>query len=93
MNSLELKNAVWAESGNECVYCLRRSGGQDKTVDHLIPLSSGGPTNLQNLVAACRGCNRRRSKAFPLKNVNAKHYDYVAEKLAQIIASLNYQIP
>lgn len=45
--------AVLAAAGHLCEYCHRpaRSG------DHVIPLSRGGATTRDNVVAACRHCN------------------------------------
>lgn len=40
-----------------CVYC---NGGAD-TIDHIVPLSSGGAHSVDNLVAACLSCNSRKS--------------------------------
>jgi 5-methylcytosine-specific restriction endonuclease McrA len=36
-----------------CHYC----GGTATTADHVVPKSKGGPSDLWNLVAACRPCN------------------------------------
>jgi 5-methylcytosine-specific restriction endonuclease McrA len=45
---------VLARDGYTCVYC-----GQDATtVDHVVPLKSGGdPIALENMVACCKRCN------------------------------------
>jgi 5-methylcytosine-specific restriction endonuclease McrA len=43
-----------------CQYCLKRFPENELTVDHVIPLSHGGPSTVDNLVAACSPCNNRR---------------------------------
>lgn len=32
-----------------------------KKMDHIIPISKGGTSNPDNLQAACRNCNRKKS--------------------------------
>lgn len=50
-----------------CQFCGARPGNDDIEVEHLIPVSKGGSDNDENLVAACRKCNRNKSDlvAFP----------------------------
>lgn len=42
------------ELRDECIYCSSR---KDLSVDHLIPISRGGPDIPDNAVIACRSCN------------------------------------
>jgi 5-methylcytosine-specific restriction endonuclease McrA len=35
------------------------------TVDHVVPLSRGGPSEAENLVIACYDCNQRKSNMIP----------------------------
>lgn len=46
-----------------CRYCGRRS--QTMEVDHIIPVSQGGTSTLENLVTACRNCNRKKAGRTP----------------------------
>lgn len=39
-----------------CAYC----GGHATTVDHVVSVANGGTDDLDNLVAACWPCNRRK---------------------------------
>lgn len=41
-----------------CVYCLRPTTGRD----HVVPLSRGGPNDIDNIVPACRSCNSRKHR-------------------------------
>ncbi len=44
-----------------CAYC----GGQADTLDHIVPVASGGTSAWDNLTAACRSCNSRK-RSTPL---------------------------
>ena len=45
---------VLARDGYTCYYC----GNDASTVDHIVPLKSGGdPISLENMVACCKRCN------------------------------------
>lgn len=47
-----------------CRYCGARPGADLLEVDHLVPRSMGGSDRRENLVAACRTCNSRKSDAI-----------------------------
>jgi 5-methylcytosine-specific restriction endonuclease McrA len=50
----KMKEAVLSEKGFSCAYC----GSNEKlTVDHVVPLSRGGTSDLSNLVPCCFSCN------------------------------------
>jgi 5-methylcytosine-specific restriction endonuclease McrA len=34
-------------------------------IDHIIPVSQGGDSTLDNLVTACRRCNRKKAARTP----------------------------
>jgi len=44
---------IFAQSNGQCVYC----DGKATCLDHVIPISRGGPDIAINLVAACTSCN------------------------------------
>ena len=54
-----LRRQVAARAGNCCEYCHLPAVGQVGRfpVDHVIPRSSAGPTDLTNLALACPACN------------------------------------
>jgi hypothetical protein len=58
----ELRNRVAAAARYRCGYCLANEAivGMPMEVDHLIPESLGGPTELDNLWLACSLCNGHR---------------------------------
>lgn len=52
------------DRGTHCYYCgvaFSDGAGSDRTVDHRIPKSRGGPDLLVNMVFACRACNERKA--------------------------------
>ncbi|WP_432495306.1 HNH endonuclease [Kineococcus auxinigenes] len=61
-----LQRAV-ARDGPACVWCGRELSGLVRaTTDHLVPRVQGGPSWLENEVAACRRCNGERGHASPV---------------------------
>ena len=52
---------VLHRDGATCIWCGRAFGDRvGATTDHLIPRVRGGPSWLENEVAACRRCNGER---------------------------------
>ena len=53
------RRAVWAKSNGQCWYCgcEVQFGSKDFTIDHFIPSSKGGLTELDNLFPCCKLCN------------------------------------
>jgi hypothetical protein len=60
--SESLRSTVIQRAGERCEYCLLTSrfqvGGFE--LDHIHPVTRGGPTNLDNLAFACPVCNGRK---------------------------------
>ena len=44
-----------------CQYCARQPGGEELTIDHVVPRSQGGTSTWENCVLACINCNARRA--------------------------------
>ena len=53
---------ILERDGYECIWCRRPIdvGMNRATTEHLIPRVKGGPSWVENEVAACRGCNGKR---------------------------------
>ena len=47
-----------------CQSCFTYVPDDQVEFDHIIPLSKGGPTTVQNLRLLCRACNRKKSNAL-----------------------------
>lgn len=55
-------SAIFDRDGRQCVYCGER---ENLTIDHIVPLDSGGPHCEDNLASACLRCNSSKG-AKPL---------------------------
>ncbi|WP_370531392.1 HNH endonuclease [Nakamurella sp. PAMC28650] len=53
-----MKQAVWARDRGACAHC---GAGTALEFDHVIPLSRGGATTVNNLQILCQPCNSRKS--------------------------------
>lgn len=55
----QLRQAIFLRAGGLCEYCRLAQATQVATfpVDHIVPVSSGGRTELDNLALACPRCN------------------------------------
>lgn len=60
---VDLHKAVIERAAGRCEYCRRAQAGQEATfhVDHVIPISAGGETSLDNLAWACVSCSLRKA--------------------------------
>jgi len=56
---------VLLRDGFECQYCGARPGVGELTLDHVLPRSRGGLLTWDNVVAACKPCNRRKGSRTP----------------------------
>lgn len=55
------REGVLKRDRRRCAYC----GGHARTVDHVLPVSRGGPSSWLNVVAACSACNGRKGNRTP----------------------------
>ena len=52
---------ILTRDDHQCQYCGNHFRESDLTIDHVIPRSKGGKNEWDNVVAACRACNQRKS--------------------------------
>lgn len=52
-----------AKAKGKCFYCSMRV--EMLTIDHILPICSGGSHTLDNIVFACHACNSRKSGTHP----------------------------
>ena len=57
----ELKLAVWHRDRGRCREC---GSGFDLQYDHVIPLSLGGATSVENIQLLCGDCNRQKGASL-----------------------------
>jgi hypothetical protein len=63
----ERLEAVLERDGGTCTWCGRGFGDLvTPTTDHVVPRVKGGPSWLENEVAACRRCNAERGHRSPV---------------------------
>lgn len=65
-----LRQAVMAAAQGRCAYCLspEQMMGVTFEVDHVIPRSAGGHTQLGNLCWSCPTCNRHKAKRLSARD-------------------------
>lgn len=61
-----LAREVRERAGDVCEYCRLPQNSQEATfhIDHVIPLSRGGETTLDNLALACVSCSLRKGARY-----------------------------
>ena len=53
----------WNQFDNACAYCgFKPADPSELEVEHVVPVSKGGPNLLSNIVPACNCCNRSKHK-------------------------------
>ncbi len=59
----KIRQDILLRDGRRCRYCWSNVGPFE--IDHVIPVSRGGGSEPDNLVVACRLCNRRKKDRTP----------------------------
>jgi len=73
--------AVHDRDNWSCAYCGRSVSKTPPcdallaTVDHIVPVSRGGPSSWANLVSACKECNNRKADRTPQEAGMALRFD------------------
>ena len=60
-----VQQRIWVADGFKCVYCNRKMGEVQMTIDHFIPLELGGKNGPANYLSACRKCNKDKGSQDP----------------------------
>ncbi len=88
--------AVLERDGPTCAWCGRAFDERvTPTTDHLVPKVKGGPSWLQNEVAACRRCNGERGHRGAvdwLAECERRGWSPDAARVARVLASLETAI-
>ncbi|HET7615897.1 MAG TPA: HNH endonuclease [Bacillales bacterium] len=71
---------TFAHADGECVYCERKT--EVLTIDHIIPLSQGGPNSFANTVMSCRSCNASKGNRPVSEWADVRALRTVVDKMA-----------
>ena len=55
----KFRAAIVERDGRGCFFCLNPMREDDMTLEHLVPVSKGGPNHMDNMVLAHQACNQR----------------------------------
>ncbi len=56
---------IFKRDHSTCQYCGAQPGGEELTIDHVLPRSQGGVSSWENCVLACMACNKRKADRTP----------------------------
>ncbi len=84
--------AVLERDGPTCIWCARPFAPLvPPTTEHVVPRVKGGPSWLENEVAACRRCNGERGHRGPvewLEECLRRGWDADVDRLARSLSAL-----
>lgn len=72
-----VQQKVWWADGLKCMYCQRKMGEVQLTIDHFWPLEQGGKNDPSNYLSACRKCNKDKGGMSPVAWCQLKKLSYV----------------
>jgi 5-methylcytosine-specific restriction endonuclease McrA len=71
-----VQQKVYVADGLICMYCRRKMGSVQLTIDHFIPIEMGGVNNTSNYLSACRKCNKDKGSLDPKEWCRLRSLDY-----------------
>jgi hypothetical protein len=71
-----VQQQIWVRDGCKCVYCGKKMGEAQLSIDHFVPLELGGKNDPTNYLSACRKCNKLKGAMHPQDWCALKGYDY-----------------
>ena len=88
---------ILERDGAECVWCRRQVevGLVAATTEHLVPRIKGGPSWIENELAACRRCNGERGHRTPgdwFDECDRRGWDPNRETIVKALRSLEQAI-
>jgi len=83
------RRAVLHRDDHRCQYC----GSRAESVDHVVPRSRGGTHDWENVVAACRHCNTRKSDSSPEEVGLRLHHQPRVPRLSTWFAVMAGSVP
>ncbi|PVX84320.1 HNH endonuclease [Paraburkholderia unamae] len=64
--------ALLKRDGDACFYCAQPMSEEDRTVEHLVARSHGGPNHLSNMVLAHRLCNANAGHLSAMEKIRLR---------------------
>ena len=55
------RNAIYLMFDRRCAYCGAKITCREMQIDHVVPLYNGGADDIDNMLPACRSCNKYKS--------------------------------
>jgi hypothetical protein len=71
-----VQQKIWVADGLKCMYCGVRMGLSPLSIDHFIPLETGGANDTSNFLSACKNCNKRKGSMDPHEWCKERKLDY-----------------
>ena len=71
-----VQQKVWVADGLKCMFCGVAFGKSPFSMDHFIPLETGGANDTSNFLACCRGCNKSKGSMDPRDWCKLRKLDY-----------------
>lgn len=81
---------VFKRDNYTCRYCGK--DGIPLTVDHILLWEKGGPSTEDNLVSACRKCNKTRGNTEYGEWLETSYYKTVSKKLSREVLQMNLDL-
>jgi 5-methylcytosine-specific restriction endonuclease McrA len=88
----DLREMFYVNYGDGCKYCKRKMTLRNMVCDHIVPLSKGGDSIIDNLQLICKSCNTRKGPLEEdefeylmkwVENLEDETKEYVLRKLAK----------
>ncbi|WP_345770310.1 HNH endonuclease [Blastococcus saxobsidens] len=87
---------ILERDGSTCIWCGRPFAGQVRpTTEHVVPRVKGGPSWLENEVAACGRCNGERGHRSPvewLEECQRRGWPVDVDRLGRVLTALSAAI-
>jgi hypothetical protein len=88
---------ILERDGETCVWCRRslEVGLVEATTEHVVPRTKGGPSWIENEVAACRRCNAQRGHRTPgewIEECERRGWEPSRQTIVGVLTSLDAAI-
>jgi len=71
-----IQQKIWMRDNLMCLYCGRKMGEIQLTIDHFVPLEKGGENSAQNYISSCRACQKAKGCMAPQDYCREHSLDY-----------------